>query len=83
MFRNSYNSKRSSLNAGNPAQRWRSAIPALVLLLIIGTVNPTSSAQAAPAGSTELSFFMNVVKEGASKPVCLGSLCILMYLCIA
>jgi len=74
MFRNSYNSKRSSLNAGNPAQRWRSAIPALVLLLIIGTVNPTSSAQAAPAGSTELSFFMNVVKEGASKPVCIGEL---------
>jgi hypothetical protein len=74
MFKISYNSKRSSLNAGNPAQRWRSVILALALVLIIGTVNPTPSAQAAPAGSTELSFFMLANKEGGSKPVCVGEL---------
>lgn len=72
MFNISYNAKRSSLNGGNPDQRWHSAILALVLVLIIGTVSPAPSAQAAPAWSTELSFFMLANKEGGSKPVCVG-----------
>ncbi len=57
-----------------PAKRWHTVYIALVLALTLGNAGQTYSAQAAPPGATELSFFMLANKEGASKPVCIGEL---------
>lgn len=80
MNRNSHNSRASSANTGISTLRWRTVFIALALALIVGSAGQTPSAQAAPAGATELRFFMIANKEGASKPVCIGELVTLQVL---
>jgi hypothetical protein len=74
MLRNSNKPSGFSVNPGNSALRWRSVFIALVLALSIGSAGKTLTAQAAPAGATELAFFMVAVKEGGSRTLCIGEL---------
>jgi hypothetical protein len=57
------------------AKEWRSVVgmlfAALIIALTIGSAGQTPPAQAAPAGATELRFFMIANKERASKPCAL------------
>ena len=63
MFRNSHNSRGSSLNAGNSAPRWRTVLIALVLALSIGSAGQIPPAQAASPDPTDISFELNVYPE--------------------
>lgn len=63
MFRNSHNSRGSSLNAGNSAPRWRTVFMALVLALSIGSAGQIPPAQAASPDPTDISFELNVYPE--------------------
>ena len=56
----------------HPLPRWRRVFIALMVALSIGSGGQLPRVQAAPAGATELRFFMIANKEGASKPVCIG-----------
>ncbi len=63
MFGNSRNSNVSSVNAWNPAPRWRTVFIALVLALATGSIGQTPAAQAALAPQGDQAFFsMKVVR---------------------
>jgi hypothetical protein len=60
------------------AKEWRSVVgmlfAALIIALTIGSAGQTPPVQAAPAGATELGFFMIANKERVSEPLCIGEL---------
>ena len=72
MFRKFHDLKGFSTNVGNRYPRWRTVFIALVLVLVIGSAGPASTAQAAPAGDTIARFFMKANYATAQSRICIG-----------
>jgi hypothetical protein len=66
------------------AREWRSAVGrigvAFIIALSVASTGQTAPAQAAPAGATELGFFLVANKQGGSKSLCVGELSTLQVL---
>lgn len=69
MNRNSHNLRGSSVN---PAPHLRILLIALVLVLAIGSAGQIPSAQAAPAGATNITIWMRALKVGGERTICIG-----------
>ncbi len=68
MNRNSHNLRGSSVN---PTPRWRSVFIVLLLVFVIGSAGPASTAQAAPAGAT-YRFTMRADRSKSTNALCVG-----------